>query len=54
MDIEARTIYGETPLYVSAGKGMVQTMEMVIDRRADINTRNNEGQMLMYAAVVGE
>jgi hypothetical protein len=29
-------------------------MEMVIDSRADINTRNNEWQTLMYAAVVGQ
>lgn len=33
---------------------MVQTMEMAIDRRADINTRNNEGPTPMYAAVAGE
>jgi hypothetical protein len=54
MDIEARTIYGGTPLYVSTRKGMVQTMEMVIDYRPDSITRNNEGQTLMFAAVAGE
>jgi ankyrin repeat protein len=40
IDIKSRTIRGETPLYVSARKGIVWSIESLIIRSTDINKRD--------------
>ncbi|WP_179947520.1 ankyrin repeat domain-containing protein, partial [Wolbachia endosymbiont of Cylisticus convexus] len=53
-DVNAKNIYGETPLHLAARSGYLNVVEKLIEKGANVNAKNSNGKTpLHYAAEKG-
>ena len=43
-DIDARGLYGDSPLHLASSYGQLKTAEMLLSRNADKNAKDNAGK----------
>ena len=51
--IQAKDIFGRTPLHVAAEKGQTDTVNYLLDHGADVNSRDKDGLLALYYALKG-
>ena len=54
MEIDARNLYGRTPIFQAVGSGHEETVRVFLEKGANINAIDNEGWSVLHIAVFHE
>ena len=46
-------IFGWTPLHFASNKGFLSVVEYLVNQKADVNAKNNDGQTALHLATEG-
>ncbi len=51
IDVNIQDYHGDTPLHLAAKKGYVDIAELLLDKNADVNKANKEGEIVLHNAL---